>query len=28
MITNQFYQSIAQQHPEIINPTLGRFVKG
>ncbi len=28
MITNQFYQSIAQQHPEIINPSLGKFVKG
>lgn len=28
MITNQFYQSIAQQHPEIINPALGKFVKG
>ncbi len=27
MITNQFYQSIAQQHPEIINPALGKFVK-
>lgn len=26
MIANQFYQSIAQQHPEIINPSLGRFV--
>jgi preprotein translocase subunit SecY len=28
MITNQFYQSIAQQHPEVINPSLGKFVKG
>ncbi len=28
MITNQFYQSIAQQHPEIINPALGKFIKG
>jgi len=26
MITNQFYQSIAQQHPEVINPSLGKFV--
>ncbi len=26
MITSQFYQSIAQQHPEVINPSLGRFV--
>ena len=26
MIANQFYQNIAQQHPEIINPSLGRFV--
>jgi preprotein translocase subunit SecY len=28
MIANQFYQNIAQQHPEIVNPALGRFVKG
>ena len=27
MITNQFYQTIAQQHPEVINPSLGKFVK-
>ncbi|MCL5730032.1 MAG: preprotein translocase subunit SecY [Candidatus Pacearchaeota archaeon] len=26
MITNQFYQNIAQQHPEVINPSLGKFV--
>ncbi len=26
MITNQFYQTIASQHPEIINPSLGKFV--
>ncbi|HTZ42186.1 MAG TPA: preprotein translocase subunit SecY [Candidatus Omnitrophota bacterium] len=26
MITNQFYQSVVQQHPEIINPSLGKFV--
>ncbi len=25
MIANQFYQNIAQQHPEIINPSLGRM---
>ena len=28
MITNQFYQNIAQQHPEVIDPSLGRLVKG
>ena len=25
MITNQFYQSIAQQHPEIINPSFRKI---
>lgn len=26
MIANQFYQNIGRDHPEVINPSLGRFV--